>query len=104
MARKGNRHETTDLDLARDELFSHVHRCSVLQATVEQQTEWMEETVHYLAERYPGLSTQELNELREIGIRFCQPVIPHGKGNTALSVHEEEGEASGASTSGVAAA
>ena len=29
----------------------------------------------YMAERFPDLSAEELGELDEIGIRFCQPVI-----------------------------
>lgn len=96
---KGNRHVTTDMDLARDELFAHINRCGVLKATGDQQTEWMEDTVTYLGERFTGLSTEDLGELREIGQRFCQPVIPHGKENTALS--PENGVADG-SADGVA--
>lgn len=62
---------------ARDELFSHINRCGVLQASPEQQAEWMEDTIDYMAERYPDLSEEALGELRMIGIRFCQPVIAH---------------------------
>ena len=60
---------------ARDELFSHIHRCGVLKATAEQQTEWMEDTMEFMAERYPELSKEQMGELRTIGLRFCQPVI-----------------------------
>lgn len=80
--------QRTDLDFARDELMSHVHRCGVLQAAPDQQQAWMDDTIGYMAERFPGLSPADLNELREIGMRFCQPVIPHGKGNTALTLDE----------------
>lgn len=77
--------------------MSHIHRCGVLKASTEQQTEWMEETVDYLGECYPALSEEELGELKAIGLRFCQPVIAHGKGNTALTQREdaEDGELAG---------
>ncbi|HET8655641.1 MAG TPA: hypothetical protein VFL93_09030 [Longimicrobiaceae bacterium] len=89
-------HSRTDLDLARDELLSHIHRCGVLQSTPAQRQEWLEDTVGYLAERHPQLSTEELSELRMIGERFCQPVIPHGRGNTALTMGaDQEGETAG---------
>ncbi len=74
-----NRHETTALDRARDELFSHIHRCGVLEATEEQQQEWLDETLQFMAERYPNLEAGELAQLRDIGLRFCRPVIPHGR-------------------------
>ena len=66
-------------DRARDELFSHIHRCGVIGATEEQQIEWMDDTLNFMAERYPDLTKQELEELRVLGLRFCQPVIPHGR-------------------------
>ncbi len=66
-------------DRARDELFSHIHRCDVIGATEEQQIEWMDDTLQFMAERYPDLSQRELEELRTLGLRFCQPVIPHGR-------------------------
>jgi len=65
----------TALDEARNELFSHIHRCGVLQATEEQQVEWMKDTVEFLHERYPALKEKELKELEGIGLRFCRPVI-----------------------------
>lgn len=66
---------TQEFDKARDELFSHIHRCGVLRADVEQQTEWMDDTIEYMAERYPELSSDQLGELRTMGLRFCRPVI-----------------------------
>ena len=75
---------------ARDELFSHIHRCGVLRSTAEQQTEWMNDTVEYLGERFPSLDQSDLDELREIGTRFCQPVIRHGAENTALTAEPGE--------------
>jgi hypothetical protein len=68
---------------ARDELFSHINRCGVLQAAPEDQDTWMNETIEYLGERYPDLSDADLGELRAVGMRFCQPTISHGAENTA---------------------
>jgi hypothetical protein len=89
-------HRTTDFDKARDELFAHIHRCDVLQANDEQRAEWMKETVDYLGERYPALAPEQLDELKAIGARFCQPAIPHGRGNTALTLEDETPEEDGA--------
>lgn|GEM_PF-243447 len=65
----------TALDEARNELFSHIHRCGVLGASEDQQVEWMKDTVEFLSERYPSLKEKELKELEGIGLRFCRPVI-----------------------------
>lgn len=87
MARK---HDTV-LDRARDELFSHIHRCGVLEAADDQQGEWMDETIEFMGERYPDLNRRELDELKAMGLRFCRPVIPHGKaGATAAAVSGED--------------
>ncbi len=67
----------TALDQARDELFSHVLRCGVLEAAPEHQKEWMDDTMQYLADRYPDLSADELAQVRVLGERFCQPVVKH---------------------------
>ena len=65
------------LDEARDELFGHIHRCAVMKATRDQQVEWMKDTIEFLGERHPGLTDQQLDELRTIGLRFCSPVISY---------------------------
>jgi len=72
------RQKQTTLDLARDELFSHIQRCGVLDAEDSERQEWMSDTVEYLRERYPGLSDGEVGELQAIGHRYCQPAIPFG--------------------------
>ena len=59
---------------ARDELFSHVLRCGVIDALPEHQKDWFDDTMLYLAERYDTLSDEELAQLRTLGERFCQPV------------------------------
>lgn len=88
-----SKHNKSEIDMARDDLMSHIHRCGVLKATPEHQVEWLEETVEYLAECYPALNPEQVSELKLIGQRFCQPVIPHGKGNTALSTTTGDEEA-----------
>jgi len=67
----------TALDQARDELYSHILRCGVLQATPEHQKEWFDDTIEYMAERYPSMSKDDIAELRGLGERYCQPVISH---------------------------
>jgi len=93
-----SKHQRSDFAAARDELMSHVHRCGVLQAAPEQQVEWMDDTMGYMAERFPVLTEEDLGELREIGLRFCQPVIAYGGESTALSAEEDTEEQELAST------
>ena len=76
------------LDRARDELFSHINRCGVLQAAEDDQRHWMDETIEYLGERYPDLTDLELRGLHEIGTRFCRPAIAHGAGNSAKKLED----------------
>ena len=76
------------LDRARDELFSHINRCGVLQASDDDQVQWMDETIEYLGERYPDLTPTDLAELRDIGMRFCRPAIPHGAESTAKTMED----------------
>lgn len=101
----GNKHKTTALDRARDELYSHIHRCGVLDASEEQVQDWMEDTIDFLNKRYPELQKRELAELKQLGLRFCKPVIPHGKDSTAPGEEgaNEEVEAEEAKTAPAAA-
>jgi hypothetical protein len=62
-------------DQARDELFSHILRCGVLEALPEHQKEWFDDTMLYLAERYDSLTEEERTQLRTLGERYCQPVM-----------------------------
>jgi hypothetical protein len=59
---------------ARDELFSHILRCGVIDALPEHQKDWFDDTMGYIAERYEGLGEDDLGELRTLGERYCQPV------------------------------
>lgn len=87
------------MDRARDELFSHIHRCGVLEAHEDDQDSWMTETVEYLAERYPDLGVKELTQLKAVGMQFCKPVIsrlrrePPPEQPAVDAVDEESGEA-----------
>src|SRR5258706_302358 len=65
----------TSFEQARDELFSHILRCGVLEATAEHQKEWFDDTMGYLADRFEALSDVELGELRVLGERYCRPVV-----------------------------
>src|SRR5881398_2154280 len=65
----------TPFEQARDELFSHILRCGVLEASAEHQKEWFDDTMQYLADRYDGLDEPQLTELRVLGERYCRPVV-----------------------------
>jgi hypothetical protein len=65
----------TSFDQARDELFSHILRCGVIEADLEQQKAWLDDTMQYVGERYSDLSEEQLNQIRLLGDRFCQPVV-----------------------------
>jgi len=75
-------------DRARDELFSHINRCGVLQAAAADQEHWLTETMEYLGERYPDLSEGDLRELYTVGLRFCRPAIQNGRATVTLSPEE----------------
>jgi len=76
MNKKKTRRDTEAVAFAqaRDEMFSHVLRCGVIDALPEHQKEWFDDTMLYLADRYEDLSEEELAQLRLLGERFCQPV------------------------------
>ena len=76
------------LERARDELFSHINRCGVLQAEEDDQKHWMDETIDYVGERYPDLADGDLKGLHEIGMRFCRPAIAHGPRSNARKQDE----------------
>ncbi len=73
---------------ARDELFRVIRECGVIGAHPDDQVAWMDETVAFMAERYPDLGESDLKNLRELGLRFCQPVIPHGREHAPHSNEE----------------
>ena len=65
--------EPTPFEQARDEMFQHIMRCGVIGAAPEHQVEWFNETMAYLAERYPELGEADVSQLRTLGERFVQP-------------------------------
>ena len=65
----------TTFEQARDELFSHILRCGVLEANSEHQKAWFDDTMGYLADRFEDLTDVELGELRLLGERYCRPVV-----------------------------
>ncbi|HEY0972713.1 MAG TPA: hypothetical protein VGE02_17215 [Gemmatimonadales bacterium] len=42
-------------------------------ATPEHQTEWFNDTMSFLSDRYPELGEDEVAQLRTLGERFVQP-------------------------------
>ena len=63
----------TPFEEARDEMFQHVMKCGVIGAVADDQKEWFDGTMSYLAERYHELSPKQIAELRILGERFSQP-------------------------------
>jgi len=63
----------TPFEEARDEMFQHVMKCGVIGAAPEDQKDWFDGTMTYLAERYHELSPKQIAELRVLGERFSQP-------------------------------
>ena len=79
----------TAFDQGRDELFSHILRCGVLEAAPEHQKEWMDDTMQYIADRYTDLKPEELTQLRVLGERFCQPVVRRAPAQATETATEE---------------
>jgi len=73
----GNRPEAplSGFDHARDELFSHILRCGVLEASEQHQKDWFNDTMEYLSDRYDALTDHELGRVRRLGEQYCRPVI-----------------------------
>ncbi|MDO8502593.1 MAG: hypothetical protein Q7S20_12190 [Gemmatimonadaceae bacterium] len=64
---------TTPFEEARDEMFQHIMKCGVIGSIPDDQKEWFDGTMNYLAERYHELSPRQIGELRVLGERFSQP-------------------------------
>jgi len=84
------REESGQVDRARDELFSHIRRCGVLEAEEDQRVEWLDDTMDYLAERYPQLAQGDLDTLRTMGETYCRPAIQHGAATSRNGAAEDE--------------
>ena len=76
MTRKKTRSnpEAASFAQARDELFSHILRCGVIDALPEHQKDWLDDTMGYIEDRYEDLNQEHLAQLRILGERYCQPV------------------------------
>jgi hypothetical protein len=87
MAKNTPQGHPNSFDQARDELFSHILRCGVLEAEPEHQKDWFDDTMQYLADRYLNLSDDSLADVRVLGERYCQPVVNKAQAEsvTALS-------------------
>lgn len=66
--------------------MSHVVRCDVLEASMEHRMEWLEDTLAFMAERYPQLSDLHMAQLEMMGRQFVKPAIPHGAGKNAQTI------------------
>ncbi len=67
--------QLSGIDQARDELFSHILRCGVLEASEQHQKDWFDDTMEYLSDRYDRLTENELGKVRRLGEQYCRPVI-----------------------------
>ncbi len=63
----------TAFEEARDEMFQHIMKSGVIGATPDDQKEWFDGAMTYIAERYHELSQKQIAELRVLGERFSQP-------------------------------
>jgi hypothetical protein len=63
----------TPFEEARDEMFQHIMKCGVIGALPDDQKEWFDATIAYLADRYHELNPKQVAELRVLGERFSQP-------------------------------
>jgi hypothetical protein len=63
----------TPFEVARDEMFQHIMKCDVIGAADDDQREWFDSTMSYLADRYHELTEKDIVELRVLGERFVQP-------------------------------
>lgn len=63
----------TPFEEARDEMFQHIMQCGVIGCEPEDQAQWFDDTMRYLAERFSELTQKELGQIRLLGERFVQP-------------------------------
>jgi hypothetical protein len=51
---------------ARDELFQHIMRCGVVEATPEHKDEWFSDTMSYFTDRFPELASDQVRRIAAI--------------------------------------
>ena len=65
MSKQKNRYQrsapqvVTPFEEARDEMFQHIMKCGVIGASPEDQKEWFDNTMTYLADRYHELNPRQ---------------------------------------------
>ena len=70
--------EAASFAQARDELFSHILRCGVIDALPEHQKDWFDDTMGYIADRYEDLSAERADAASPFG-RALLPAGPPGR-------------------------
>lgn len=65
--------------------MSHIVRCEVLEAAMEHRSEWLDDTLDYMAGRWPSLGDLQLAQLEMMGREYLRPVIQYGAGHTGLN-------------------
>jgi hypothetical protein len=63
----------TPFEEARDEMFQHIMQCGVIGCEPDDQAQWFDDTMRYLADRFSELTQKELGQIRLLGERFVQP-------------------------------
>ena len=70
---------------ARDELFQHIMRCGVVGSAEDDQKAWFADTMQYMSDRYPELTGEQIDELRQLGQRFAQPPKKHERADASAA-------------------
>ena len=65
--------QPTPFEEARDEMFQHIMQCGVIGCEPDDQAQWFDDTIAYLADRFSELTQKDLGQLRVLGERFVQP-------------------------------
>lgn len=63
----------TPFEEARDEMFQHIMQCGVIGCEPDDQAQWFDDTMRYVADRFTELTQKELGQIRVLGERFVQP-------------------------------
>jgi hypothetical protein len=63
----------TPFEEARDEMFQHIMHCGVFGCEPDDQAQWFDDTMSYIADRFSELTQKELGQIRVLGERFVQP-------------------------------
>jgi hypothetical protein len=75
--------------------MSHIVRCGALEASMKDRMEWLDDTMDYMAGRYPQLNDLKLAKLEIMGRQYLKPAIPHGKDYTAITMDRTKASTAG---------